>query len=409
MTTPITGQQLELTVTRMAHGGEGIALHDGRVIFIRGAYPGDTVTAEISEVKKNFARAVLSDVREPSALRGQQRCPAAAQGAGCCDFGDLDPAEESGVKVGILKDQLTRIAKLPELPEIDILDLAPDRGWRTRMRLGVDAQGRAGVRAIKSNDLITEVACTQATPGLLDGIVGAGARSFTPGAEVIVVGDSSDERHVVESRRAPRGRRTEQVTAVVEGSGEASQDADGHRFVIPATAFWQAHRSAPGAYTALVRNWLAEESLGEVQAPVAWDLYGGAGLFVPALADSLGENARVHSVELSDQAARGGQEALRDYDVTFHNARVEQVVSQLPKPQVVLLDPPRTGAGAKVVESLAAAEPELVVHIGCDPATFARDIAAWRGHGYHITRLTMFNAFPGTHHFEVVSLLRRAD
>lgn len=406
MTTPTIGQQQQLEVTRMAHGGEGIAVLDGRVVFVHGAYPGDTVTAEITEVKKNFARATLTEVLTASPLRGEQRCPAAARGAGCCDFGDLDPGEELDLKYGILKDQLTRLAKVEGLPEAELINLPPESGWRTRVRLGVDAQGRAGFRALKSNDLITEVACTQAVPGLLDGIMGEGARTFTPGAEIVVVMDSTDNRHIVETRRAARGRRSEKVTAVLEGTGEVTQTADGHEFRFPAEAFWQAHRSAPGAYTALVRNWLAEEPLSQSTNPVAWDLYGGVGLFVPALSDSLGEGAQIHSVEMSKAATRAGQATLDGYDVVFHNARVEQQAGNLPRPQVVLLDPPRSGAGAKVVESLAQAGPEAVVHVGCDPATFARDIAAWAEHGYQVTRMTVFNAFPGTHHFEVLALLR---
>lgn len=416
MTSPTIGQQQELEITRMAHGGEGIAVLDGRVVFVRGAYPGDTVTAEITEVKKNFARGVVASVNTASPLRIEQRCPAAAKGAGCCDFGDLNPDEELNLKYGILKDQLSRLAKVEGLPEAELVDLAPQREWRTRVRLGVDAQGRAGFRAIKSNDLITDVLCTQTVPGLLDGIMGEGARTFTPGAEIVAVIDSAGERHLVETRRAARGRRSEKVTAVLEGSGELLQVADGHEFRFPAEAFWQAHRAAPDAYTALVRKWLTEESLGaesqdeaagKTPSPVAWDLYGGVGLFVPALSESLGEGTQVHSVEMSKAATKAGQETLEAYDVTFHNARVEQQASQLPHPQVVLLDPPRSGAGAKVIETLADAAPEVVIHIGCDPATFARDIAAWVQHGYRVSRMTVFNAFPGTHHFEVISLLHR--
>lgn len=391
----------------MAHGGEGIAVLDGRVVFIRSAYPGDHVAATLTEVKKNFARATLDAVNQASELRVPQRCAAAAHGAGCCDFGDLEPERELELKYDILKDQLSRIAKVKNLPEAELIDLAPRDGWRTRMRLGVDAAGRAGLRVAGSNDLVTDHVCSQAAPGLLDGIVGAKARTFTPNSEVVVVLDSDGNRHVVETRRAARGRRTEQIESVIEGTGTVAQEADGHRFEFPATAFWQGHRNAPGAYTALVRSWLAEIELpAEAKHAVAWDLYGGVGLFVPALGDALGKNSRIHSVELSPAATRAGQETLSKYDVTFHSARVEQKVDQLPQPQVVLLDPPRTGAGAKVLQTLAEAAPEVVIHVGCDPATFARDVGTWSSHGYEVERMTVFNAFPGTHHFEVISLLR---
>ena len=89
----------------------------------------------------------------------------------------------------------------------------------------------------------------------------------------------------------------------------------------------------------------------------------------------------------------------------FRTATVEEVAAQLPKPVSVILDPPRTGAGADVIAAVAVAEPRKVLHVGCDPATFARDLAAWSEHGYRLQRLAMVNAFPGTHHFETLALL----
>lgn len=399
------GATLTLTVERMAHGGEGIAMHDGRVVFVLGGFPGDTVTATVTEVKKRFARAVVDAVREAGPYRVPQACPAAAAGAGCCDFGEVDPARETDLKADILAGQLTRLGGLEELPPTERIDLTPARGWRTRVRLGVDDQGRAGTRARGSRELITHVTCTQVAPGLLDGLVGEGARTFTPGAEIIVVLDGEGKRHVVETRRAPRGRRVEKITDVLEGSGTVTEIADGHTFVFPATAFWQAHVQAPDAYPALVRRWLAD--LPESDSVTGWDLYGGVGLFVPAIADSLGEGARVVTVDYSPAAAGQSQESLAGYDLSVRNARVEKAVDNLPAPRVVVLDPPRTGAGHEVVAGIAHADPERVIHVGCDPATFSRDIASWREVGYRPTRLALVNAFPGTHHFEVVAQLER--
>ncbi|RNE49287.1 class I SAM-dependent RNA methyltransferase [Corynebacterium alimapuense] len=394
----------ELHVTRMAHGGEGIAEIDGRVVFVRGGYPGDTVNATITKVKKNFARAELDSVITAGPLRVTQACPAAAAGAGCCDFGDLDPAQETELKAGVLIGQLTRLGRVEELPEAERIDLAPTRGWRTRVRLGVDSQGRAGFRARGSRDLITGAACTQVSPGLLDGLVGVGARAFTPLSEVIAVLDGKGSRHVVETRRAPRGRRVEKVTEVLEGTGTAIETTDGHTFSFPTTAFWQAHVAAPDSYTGLIRRWLAD--LPESENHVGWDLYGGVGLFVPALADSLGKDATIHSVDYSSAAAKNTQDTLEDYDLKIHNTRVESAVATLPAPRVVVLDPPRTGAGDEVVAAVATKKPERIIHIGCDPATFSRDIAAWGKAGYQINRLAVVNAFPGTHHFEIVAELR---
>ena len=111
----------------------------------------------------------------------------------------------------------------------------------------------------------------------------------------------------------------------------------------------------------------------------------------------------------SPAAAKARQDALADYDVVLHNDLVEKAIDQLPKPDAIVLDPPRTGAGAEVVEKAASASPGAAVHVGCDPATFARDLATWREHGYAVRRLAVINAFPGTHHMEALALLEPAE
>lgn len=406
-TTLTKGDTLTLEVLRPAHGGEGIAHHDGRVIFVRGGFPGDEAEVEITAVKKNWARGHVTALTRASADRVPGRCPAAAAGAGCCDFAELNPAAELGLKARVLSDQLERIGGLQTVPELELIDLPPHTGWRTRVRLGVDAGGRAGFRRQKSNELVTEVACSQVDPALIDGLVGAGARRFTPHAEVIAAIDDRGERHIIESRKAPRGRRTETVLKVLEGSGTVHQQVGEYTWEFSATAFWQGHRAAPAAYSRFIAEVLEKAQLAapEQGAPVAWDLYGGVGLFAPVIVDKLG--AQVHSVELSTGSAESGEAALAGLPVTFHTGTVESFIPQLPAPQVVVLDPPRTGAGAEVIGDIVTAQPDLVIHIGCDPATFARDVADWRTGGYTLERLAVFNSFPGTHHMETIGVFRR--
>ncbi|WP_448855400.1 class I SAM-dependent RNA methyltransferase [Corynebacterium camporealensis] len=375
-------------IDRMAHGGAGIGhAPDGRVVFVTGAFPGDTVVARPTKVKKPFIKAELDDVTSPSPLRVAPACEAAAAGAGCCDFTALDPAKELDLKAEILVDQLRG-------GDIAKHDLAPHQGWRTRVRFGVDKQGRAGLRKRGSHELVTGLPCAQLPDELNDALLN---HTYTPGSEVIAVIDSRGQRHIVESRKVGRGKRVEKIDKVLEG-GTVHARADGHEFQFPATAFWQAHVAAPDAYTQLLREWLADYS-----GDVAWDLYGGVGLFVPALSESLG-GAKVYSVDYSPAA-----NAASDLDnVEFRQARVEKVADQLPAPTVVVLDPPRKGAGKDVIAATAGAHPEAVVHIGCDPATFARDIGLWAEHGYSVDKLAVFNAFPGTHHFETIALLQHS-
>lgn len=212
----VRGEVCRIVIERMAHGGVGIGTVDGRVVFVAGGLPGDTCQVRIEQVKKRFARGSVVAVLEASPLRVDQRCPAAAAGAGCCDFGIVNPDAELGLKVDILRDQLMRLGGFTTLPAIESATLDPASGWRTRVRLGVDAQGRAGVHKARSKELVTSVACAQVVPGLLDGVVGPWARRFTPGAQVIVAA-TEDGRQIVEARRASRGRRAERATEVIEG------------------------------------------------------------------------------------------------------------------------------------------------------------------------------------------------
>lgn len=408
------GDEITIRVTRMAHGGEAIGeAADGRVVFVRGAVPGDTVRARVEKAKPRWIRASVLAVAEPSKIRVHPTCPAAAAGAGCCDYSHIAASAQLALKREILLGQLRSLARASGVLEgfgSDDLEqrvLKPTTGWRTRVRLGVDASGRAGIRRARSNEVVASQLCTQPVEGLLRGIVGASGSDgvevarFTPGSEVVAVHDADGRRHVVETAHVRRGRRVEAIDTVVEGTGEVTERVAGptgeYAFAFPATAFWQAHRGAPQAYSEIIAAW----GEGQYSRPVAWDLYGGVGAFVPAIAAATA-GARVVSVDYSPSATLAPQRALAGFDVEVVPGRVERVVDKLEAPGLVVLDPPRAGAGPEVVGSIAGARPERVIHVGCDPATLARDLRAWGEGGYRVERMLLIDAFPNTHHFETI-------
>ena len=411
------GATLTLRPHAMAHGGEAVAYApDGRVVFIGGAIPGDTVSVTLDRVKKRWARADVVEVLEPSPDRVEHACPAAAAGAGCCDYSHIAPAAQQRFKREVLIGQLVHHTESSLVLRgfdlaIDLEEetLEPTLGWRTRTRLGVGQDGRAGVRKARSNDIVADVACTQVVPGALDGIVGPGARTFTPGAELVVVMDSHGQRHVVETAKAQRGRRIEWMETVIEGDmavtevvpvGAGGQVED-FEFVFPPTAFWQAHSAAPATYSRYITDWAADD----YERPIGWDLYGGVGVFVPSISKAMGGHPHIDSVDYSVAATQEKQQCLSGFDVTVHSHPVETGLIGFADPGLVVLDPPRTGAGAHVVEDIAQYNPQRVIHIGCDPATFARDLASWGNNGYVVERMALVDAFPMTHHFEVVCSL----
>ena len=213
--------------------------------------------------------------------------------------------------------------------------------------------------------------------------------------------DDDGVRHVVQS--GPRvGKRT--ATRVVEGSYEATQRVDGRVWRVPVTAFWQAHRDAARVYSELVAEWAQLRD-----GMVAWDLYGGAGVFAAVLGEAVGDSGHVVTVDTSRGASRSARAALADLsNVSVVTDSVRRALAGQPRrADVAVLDPPRAGAGREVIDLLAAAEVPRIIHIGCEAASFARDIGLYLTHGYRVEELRVFDSFPLTHHIECVAVLTR--
>lgn len=194
---------------------------------------------------------------------------------------------------------------------------------------------------------------------------------------------------------------------MIAGTGRAVEYVAGRRWEVAATGFWQAHHGAAQCYSDLVAEWSGLRPGG-----LAWDLYSGAGVFASRLADQVGQTGAVLAVESARSAVADGTAALLDLPwLDLHAQRVERWVTERvggAAPDVIVLDPPRAGAGKDVVAAITATGPLRIVHIGCDPASFARDLGLYQSAGYQLTDLRAFDAFPGTHHVECIALLERS-
>lgn len=410
-------------VDNPAHGGSVIARMDGQVVFLSGGLPGEkdvTVAldpAKGSNSKKSFRTGTATHIGKPSPHRVEGQCAAASLGGGCCDLDFVDAQGSLEFKRDVVLDQLRRIGKI-ELDEavISAESLTPSLGWRTRARLGVDEEGRAGVRKKNSHEVIplSAATCAQWAAGLVAGLE---EETFPAGAEIAValgeqaggkIDGEGAQRSVVQltgSRQRPQRKvigGLKNVTHHVKmGDKEIAWD-------LPADAFWQGHRAAPEFYSQWLRqNIPADLGLG-------WDLYGGAGVFAAALSDRVGAMDTVDTGSLSTDAGKEALAAAGIENVRFLSGEVSKSLDALRTNDeeghglhVVVLDPPRTGAGAKVVERIAEFGPRYVAHVGCDPATASRDLAAWIQSGYEIKQLTIVDAFPLTHHVEMLVLLQR--
>lgn len=393
---------LELTVEAAANGGSCIARHDGRVVFVRYALPGERVIARVTDERAKLWHASAIEILEASPDRVDSLCPiAGVDGSGCCDLAFADPAAARRIKGDVVGNQLGRLGGFEWSGTAEAVGDDGATGWRTRVRLDTTSDGQAGFHRYHSADLVTDLSCAQLPDGMLDGLDGS---RWPPGAEVHVAVDDDGARHVV--RTGPKAKRGKaSPTQVIEGDYEAVQRVGDRVWRVPVTAFWQAHRGAAALYSDLIARHARLEP-----GMTAWDLYGGAGVFAAVLADGVGESGRVVTVDTSRGSARAARAALADLgwvSVVTDSVR-RALAAEKDRADVAVLDPPRTGAGREVIDQLAAVAVPRIIHIGCEAASFARDVGLYRENGYEVEELRVFDSFPLTHHVECVAVLSRS-
>ncbi|GAA4553563.1 class I SAM-dependent RNA methyltransferase [Pseudonocardia xishanensis] len=376
-----TDRVLEVEAGAVAHGGHCVARHEGRVLFVRHALPGETVRAVVTDDQGgSFCLADAISVLVASPDRVEAPCPwARAGGCGGCDFQHVSPEAQRALKTTVLREQLSRLGGVES--EVSVEELPGGAlGWRQRIRLAVDDEGRAGLRAHHSHEVVPIADCLLAPSGMLPDLL---ERSWPAGSHVEVAVDATGERRI--------GTRSRQRAA-------------GREWDLSPGAFWQVHPHLADALVGVVREWAAAPSGG-----TAWDLYGGVGLFAAVLGEQVGPTGSVAVVESSPAAVADGKRALADLpQVWFREGRVEQVVKGLPDPSVVVADPPRKGLQKQMVAAICDRAPERVVYVACDPASLGRDVTLFAARGYGLAEVRSFDAFPMTHHMESVALFTRS-
>ncbi|MGV9372840.1 class I SAM-dependent RNA methyltransferase [Micromonospora tulbaghiae] len=394
-------ERVELTVDAVAPGGHCVARVGGQVVFVRHALSGERVVAEVTELHRGFARADAVEILDASPDRVTPPCPYARPGrCGGCDLQHVAPAAQLDWKLAVVREQLTRLGGLTT-ERVDALGVRVEAlpggplGWRSRVRYAVDAAGRAGLLKHRSHEVVPIERCLIAHPAIqeLPVLPPTGAR--WPDADAVeTVASTGGDVAVVAY--------TDGVPTAVSGPERVRETAAGRSFTLPASGFWQVHPAAADALTGAVLD-LLDPRPGET----AWDLYGGAGLFAAALAGRVG-GARVTLVESAPDGVAAARENLADLaGVEVVAARVETALSRrrITGPvDLVVLDPPRSGAGAPVVRAVAAAGPRAVAYVACDPAAFARDVRTFADAGWRLAALRGFDLFPMTQHVELVGL-----
>jgi tRNA/tmRNA/rRNA uracil-C5-methylase (TrmA/RlmC/RlmD family) len=412
MTSPAVdrpGEVVELGIGPVAHGGHCVARLHGRVVFVRHALPGEVVLARLTEVaaEARFWRAdALEVLGPPSPLRVPPRCPVSGPGGcGGCDWQHVSAAGQRGLKALVVAEQLLRLAGV-DVAALGGLQVEPvpgdvdGLGWRTRVRLAVGPDGRAGLRAHRSRRVVPLSGCPLAHPALdLPAVL---ARSWPPGSEVLVAGGGADQRPASVHLVTRIGRRGPVRVEPVAGPRRRQEQAGGRGWRVDAAGFWQVHPGAADVLVAAVRT-----ALQPAPGERLLDLYSGVGLFAGSLAPLLGPRGEAVAVEADPRAVKDARRNLHDLpQVRLVAADVARWLGHRQDPvDLVVLDPPRRGAGADVCARVAACRPRAIAYVACDPAGLARDVAVLARHDYRLVGLRVFDLFPCTHHVECVATL----
>jgi tRNA/tmRNA/rRNA uracil-C5-methylase (TrmA/RlmC/RlmD family) len=380
-----------LDIERVAHGGVCVGhAPDGRVVFVRHTAPGERVRVEVTEERRSYLRADAVEIVQSSPSRVEPPCPWAGPGrCGGCDWQHLALDEQRRLKAQVVREQLERMAGIVRDVVVEpVPGDADGLGWRTRVRFAVDENGRAGLRRHRSHEIEPIGDCLIAHPRI-------------EAAEVVAADWSGHDE--VEVAVASTGERL--VTP--PGGGSAARDltlreeVDSTSWQLPAGGFWQVHPGAAGTLREIVDDFTSVQA-GER----CLDLYAGVGIFADVLSRRAGARM-VTAVESERRAVAAGAAALPD--VHFVGARVEPWLRSHRDPvDVVVLDPPRKGAGKNVMASIAGCSPRVVAYVACDPAALARDLGIAAEHGYELTDLRALDLFPMTAHVECVARLERA-
>ena len=419
-TRSLVGVEAEVEVGAVAHGGHCVARLDGRVVFVRHALPGERARVRVTEgdTESRFLRADAIEVVTPAAGRVSPPCPYAGPGrCGGCDWQHADLGTQRALKKAVIVEAFARFAKLAVDVEVETVHGDQDGlDWRTRMRYAVAADGAAGLRRHRSHEIVEIDRCLIAHPLVESTEVLA---RFWPGFEAVeaAASVSSGERAVVvwEGDASALVPPLETGITLTRSHGRTrsarpahlTEEAAGRRFFVRADGFWQVHPGAADALVSAVLDFLQPRA-GER----ALDLYSGVGLFAAAIAERVGTSGSVLAVEGDVGATSCARQNLADLSNTrVRQGSVDAVLREgaARRVDLVVLDPPREGAGRAVMSAITRREPRAIAYVACDPVALARDIAYARKEGFQLTGLRAYDCFPMTQHVECVALLVRGS
>jgi len=396
------GSLHEVTIEKLVYGGDGLAHIGTRAVFVPYSAAGDKVVVRITAVARNYARAVIERMIDPSPARRTPPCPVFGT-CGGCQLQHLQYPAQLQAKSAFLRESLRRIGGIDWPHEIEVL-ASDEFGYRSRAEIKIDRDDAGHTRIGYFRAGTHEVCEVESCPILLPAANRElqrlhAERYLIPSDSTRVHLTAGDEGVIVTPANGESAR-----TAEFDALGTAHQRIGGIDYAFGIRSFFQSNR---GLVEELVRV-----SVGEMRGTIAVDLYAGVGLFSLQLSRRFDQ---VYAIEGDRSAASHGLENVRANGLT--NVRYEAISveawlkyksASIPRPDFALLDPPRAGAGKKVIERLASLAPPTITYVSCDPTTLARDLRELLDRGYRLRSITGLDMFPQTFHLEAVAHLSLA-
>ena len=383
------GEHLSLSIEKAAHGGHFIARNEGQVFFVRHAIPGERVEVEVTSVGSSFLRADVMRVIEPSPDRVAPPCPYSHPGGcGGCDFQHISLVRQRQLKSEVIKEQFSRLAKMDI--DVEVEEVGEPLHWRTRISSATSDKGEIGFYESRSHKVVPVKDCLIATSSMK--FTELAERKWPVRSRVEISASSQGDRSIA---IAPVGRGSK--ARLTDGPQVLTEVIEGHRVEVSQRSFWQSHELAPEVLTGAVQEYVqAGDHL--------LDLYGGVGLFTAALLDRVGPEGQIDLIESSLSATADARRNFADSsNVTIYTGDVLRELERIGEADVVLLDPPREGAGRQTLAVISRFQPRLILYVACDPAALARDTAYLAEMEYEMVSLRAFDLFPMTHHVECVA------
>ena len=385
------GEKIRVTIEKVAHGGHFIARYEGAVIFVRHAIPGEECDIEITSTGSSFHRADVVEVHAPSKDRVSAPCRFAHRhGCGGCDFQHISLSRQRKLKGEVITEQFARIAKLDV--EIEVEEIAGPLGWRTRCSAVTTKTGAIGFYQARSHKIVPVDDCRILVPEMRFAEL---AQRGAKGDQRIEISYSNSGERTI----ATANSREDSPMRISDGADIAHYTVADNSFEVSQRSFWQSHKDAPRILTEAVLQYAKLQEADHVL-----DLYGGVGLFAASFLPIIGEKGLVDIVEGSKSATA---DAARNFagraNVNIYTGDVAQHITRFSSADVIVLDPPREGAGKEVIAHSARLKPRTIVYVACDPAALARDTSYLHDVGYQLDSMRAFDLFPMTHHIEAIA------